>query len=102
MRDIAVPVNATIDVLDTIPMSDIQGFKEPATPWYSDQILPFDITLAAANEYGAAASAKLFGIEILNEGYGMSIDDSVAEMPSGLWPRTRSCYGVWPGLLLVS
>jgi hypothetical protein len=57
----------------------VQGFKEVALPWYSDQVLPFDITLAAANEYGAAASAKLFGVEILNEGFGTSIDDSVLE-----------------------
>ncbi len=36
------------------------------------------ITLTAANEYGAA-SAKLFGVKILNEGFGTSIDDSVME-----------------------
>jgi hypothetical protein len=57
----------------------VQGFKEVALPWYSDQVLPFDITLAAANEYGAAASCKIFGVEILNEGFGSSIDDSVLE-----------------------
>ncbi len=62
------------------PLSSVSGFKEVALPWYSDQILPFDITLAATNEYGAAAASKLFGVEILNEGYGMSIDDSVSEM----------------------
>jgi hypothetical protein len=45
----------------------------------ADQILPFDITIAGANEYGAAASAKLFGVEILNEGFGTSIDDTVIE-----------------------
>ncbi len=62
------------------PLSSVFGFNEVALPWYSDQILPFDITLAATNEYGAAAASKLFGVEILNEGYGMSIDDSVSEM----------------------
>src|SRR5690348_16356270 len=78
----STPVNtppATVDQLDDIPLSAVQSFKEPALPWYSDQALPFEITIAAANEYGAAASAKLFGVEILNEGYGMSIDDSVSE-----------------------
>ena len=29
--------------------------QEPATPWYPDQIPPFDVILAAANEYGAVA-----------------------------------------------
>jgi len=79
VRDIAVPINAPIDQLDNITLSDVQGFKEVALPWYTDQVLPFDITLAAANEYGAAASAKLFGVEILNEGFGTSIDDSVIQ-----------------------
>jgi hypothetical protein len=79
-RDIPVPVNASIDQLDNIPLSAVNGFKEVATPWYTDQILPFDITVAGANEYGAAASAKLFGVEILNEGFGTSIDDTVLEM----------------------
>ena len=85
-RDIALPVNATISELDNIPLSEVQGFKEPALPWYSDQILPFDITVAAANEYGAAASCKLFGVEILNEGFGSSVDDSVLEMQATLSP----------------
>lgn len=48
-------------------------------PWYADQIPPIDITLTAANEYGAIAVMKIWGIEILNEGYGVSIDDIVSE-----------------------
>jgi len=83
-----VPVNATVDELDNIPLSEVQGFKEPALPWYSDQALPFDITVAAANEYGAAASAKLFGVEILNEGFGSSVDDSVLEMQATFVARS--------------
>ena len=39
-----------------------------------------DVTLAGANEYGAMACAKIFGIEILNEGSGISIDDAVTEI----------------------
>lgn len=35
--------------------------------------------LAAANEYGAMAAAKILGVEILNEGSGISIDDAVSE-----------------------
>ena len=42
-------------------------------------MLPFDITLAGANEYGAMTAAKIFGVEILNEGSGISIDDAVSE-----------------------
>ena len=57
----------------------VGGWTELATPWYSDQILPFDITLAAASEYGAMAGAKILGVETLNEGTGVSIDDLVTE-----------------------
>ena len=79
-----LPVSATIDE-STMPRvmaisGALGGFKESAVPWYSDRILPFDITLAGANENGAAASMKIFGVEILNEGNGVSIDDAVREM----------------------
>ena len=50
-----------------------------ATPWYVDQILPFDVTIVAANEYGQASAMRIYGCEILNEGSGFSIDDIVIE-----------------------
>jgi hypothetical protein len=53
--------------------------QELANPWYADQIPPFDIVLAAANEYGAQAVMKIFGVELLNENSGVSIDDIVTE-----------------------
>ena len=62
--------------------------KELAQPWYTDQVLPFDVTIACANEYGAAASAKLFGVEILNEGFGTSVDDSVIEQQATFVARS--------------
>jgi hypothetical protein len=60
-------------------VSDIYGMHELAAPSYSDQVLPFDITLAGANEYGAMCAAKILGVEILNEGSGISVDDAEAE-----------------------
>ena len=53
--------------------------QQVATPWYPDQIPPFDVVLAAANEYGAIASMQILGVELLNSGYGVSIDDIVSE-----------------------
>ena len=79
VRDAGPYIGATIDQLDDSTVTSVGGWTELATPWYSDQILPFDITLAAANEYGAMAGAKIFGVEILNEGTGVSIDDLVTE-----------------------
>ncbi len=78
-RDSGIPVNATIDQLDT-QLTAVSGFKEAAVPWYSDQILPFDVTLAGTNEMGAAATMKIFGVEVLNEGFGTSVDDAVSEI----------------------
>ena len=48
-------------------------------PYYSDQIPPFDITITYANEYGNAAVRSLYGVEILNEGSGASMDDVMIE-----------------------
>ena len=69
--------------------------------WYVDQLPPFDITVVAANEYGAAAQMRIYGVEILNEGSGFSIDDIVIEnqmtyvcrtilpwQPMGKWDMT--------------
>lgn len=71
-----------------------------AKPWYTDQIPGFDITLAAANEYGSLAIMKVFGVEILNEGYGISIDDIVSEQQMTYiartilpWQWVRPVYG---------
>ena len=79
IRDSGVPIDATIDQT-SVQLSEVSGFKEEAAPWYSDQIIPFDITLAGTNELGAAATMKIFGVEILDEGSGISIDDAVTEM----------------------
>jgi hypothetical protein len=48
--------------------------------WYADQIPPFNIVLTGANELGLLLSMRIYGVEILNEGYGISIDDLLSEM----------------------
>lgn len=53
--------------------------QRKALPWYPDQIPPFDVVLTAANEYGALAIMKILGVELMNSGYGVSIDDIVSE-----------------------
>lgn len=50
-----------------------------AFPYYADQIPPFDVTITFANEYGQAARRGIYGVEILNEGSGASMDDIVIE-----------------------
>jgi hypothetical protein len=51
------------------------GTVTKARAWYHDQIPPFDIVLTALNEYGHAARMIIRGVEILNAGSGISIDD---------------------------
>jgi hypothetical protein len=80
VRSMGPSIASTINALDAQTINSVGATNAPATPWYSDQILPFDITLSGANEYGAICSAKIFGVEILNEGSGVSIDDAVTEM----------------------
>lgn len=80
VRSVGPDVSGTIDQLDNIPLDTVSGLKQLAAPWYSDQILPFDITLAGTNEMGSATAMRIFGVEILNEGSGVSIDDAVTEM----------------------
>lgn len=69
---------ASVQVAET-NITAVNSDQVLAAPWFVDQIPPFDVTLAAANEYGALAVMRIFGIELLNEGYGVSIDDMVSE-----------------------
>lgn len=79
VRTAAIPLPTAANAVD-VPINAVSAFKDEAAPWYSDQILPFDITLAGTNEIGAATTMKIFAVEILNEGSGVSIDDAVTEM----------------------
>jgi len=49
--------------------------KVLAFPQYHDQILPFNIVVYAANEYGHSAQMTIHNVEIMNSGSGMSVDD---------------------------
>lgn len=55
------------------------AWKNKRKPIFSDEIPPFDITINFLNEHGQAAKMTLYGVEILNEGMGMSIDDLTTE-----------------------
>lgn len=63
VRTVSPSIGAIIDQIDNLSISESGGSKELADPWYSDQILPFDVTIAGANEYGTMAAAKIFGVQ---------------------------------------
>ena len=68
--------NVSDDGLTGGKVSDIVG---KYTPVYADEILPFDVTITMANEYGQKAVLVIYGVELLNEGSGYSIDSVTTE-----------------------
>lgn len=79
------PGSKYVDVTDTT-----QGFESihippgfgvitPGNLIYIDTIPPFDVTMTFANEYGQCAFQKIYDIDVLNEGSGVSVDTIVME-----------------------
>ncbi len=69
-------MNAT----NIVPIDAIDGSSVvSALPYYADQIPPFDVTITYQNEYGQAAVRSIYGVELLNEGSGVSMDDMQIE-----------------------
>jgi len=78
----------TVQFQESELLTSIEDDQEGSLAWYADQIPPIDITLAAANEYGSLAVMRIFGLEIMNEGCGVSIDDIVTEQQHTYIART--------------
>lgn len=77
---IGVPIDSSSSLVQQeSDLTTVDSDQMVLSPFYADQIPPFDITLAAANEYGDLAVMGIFGVEFLNEGWGVSIDDLVSE-----------------------
>lgn len=57
----------------------ISNWQQGGKVRFSDEIPPFDITINFLNEYGQSATMTIYGVEILNEGMGLSIDDITTE-----------------------
>jgi hypothetical protein len=67
-------------ISSTLAAADLNSLGiELADPNYSDQIPPFTITLTSMNEYGSISVLSILGVELINEGSGVSIDDIVTE-----------------------
>lgn len=83
--DSAIGVQSAIDNANTNTNflgSTVDSFNdyESVSPWYTDQIPPFNIVLLAVNELGHQAKMEVFGVEILNEGYAISVDEMSSEL----------------------
>lgn len=47
-------------------------------PEYTDQLMPFNITITMANESGSRAGMEIYGVQMQSEGSGYSIDDIIS------------------------
>jgi hypothetical protein len=52
-----------------------QDLWASTTPFYADQIPPFNVTVVGTNEQGDKMAFRVFGLQILNDGIGISIDE---------------------------
>lgn len=60
-------------------LNTVSDLVDRYQPHYADELMPFDITLTFANEYGQQAVMVIYGVELINEGGGFSIDSVVSE-----------------------
>jgi len=67
-------------VADIQESAGADKMSESTAPMFTDQLMPFDTTLMGSNEYGVGSVMRVFGLEILNEGSGVSIDDTSNEV----------------------
>ena len=52
---------------------------EVSTSLLPDQMLPVDLTFLFQNEYGSISKMALYGVEFMNSGYTLSIEDLILE-----------------------
>jgi hypothetical protein len=60
-------------------MSEIKTGSKYTNRFLADELPPFNITISFANEYGIQARMALYGVQIVNEGQVMSINDIYTE-----------------------
>lgn len=75
--------------------ANISRWTQGARPHYSDEIPPFDITITFLNEYGNASQMSIYGVELTNEGMGLSIDDITTEKACSFVARGLSDMGAY-------
>lgn len=64
---------------DTINLPHGFGLIKANNVLYADTLPPLDVTMTFANEYGQAAFQKIYDLDFLNEGSGVSVDSIVME-----------------------
>ena len=70
---------STSEVVESIRINDSTAGAVAGAPMYVDQLPPFNISISFVNEAGSAAHMELFGVDILSEGGGFSIEELTLE-----------------------
>ena len=78
---------------------DADSLTDFYAPEYADQLMPFNIAITMANESGQRAGMEIYGVQILNEGSGFSIDDVVIAKAYSF--VARKVRGIQPKSALV-
>lgn len=79
---------------------NLNRWKSASRPHYADEIPPFDITISFLNEYGSASSMTIYGVELTNEGMGLSVDDITTEKAMSFVARSiDDMYSAGPSKL---
>lgn len=86
-------LNSVHQDVDTTMSDNIQRWTKASKPHYTDEIPPFDITITFLNEYGHASQMSIYGVEITNEGMGLSVDDITTEKACTFVARGLSDMG---------
>lgn len=89
----AVGNNLIVDTQNLNTTQQIQNaLVTPTKARLADQLLPFDITLVGANEFGHTIKMVIYGVEITNESGGVSIDDMSIEKQMTFLARSVSSW----------
>ncbi len=78
--DVSAELSASVGAALSAGGGYAESMSQVERTMFTDQLLPFDSTLMGSNEYGVASTMRVFGLEILNEGSGVSIDDTSNEV----------------------
>lgn len=97
----ADPMDESFREIDSASANTVKFYtgRTLQSAWYADQILPFNVVITGANEYGGGIAKSIIGCEILNEASGSSVDDIVIDES-----HTYIALGAtpWMGLGFVS
>lgn len=76
-----VGTSAAFNPFVSASIFNAENFGQTTGAYTADQLLPFDITIVGAPEYGFQFAKRLIihGVEIMSEASGTSIDDLVVE-----------------------